>query len=61
MLRKGGYNIAFVNSDGSYGVHNPVYTVNMLQQSIEFLNPGSAKLARMHMLRSHDMLATNFK
>jgi hypothetical protein len=38
--RKAGYNYFFVEFDGSTGVHNARYAVQLLQQSINFLSPG---------------------
>ncbi|MFQ6617895.1 MAG: ammonia-forming cytochrome c nitrite reductase subunit c552 [Fidelibacterota bacterium] len=35
--RKAAYNWFFVNSDGSHGVHNPVYAIQLLQQSYELI------------------------
>lgn len=37
--RKAAYNHAFVEYDGSMGVHNTTYAVQLLQQSIEFIDP----------------------
>ena len=37
-LRKGLYNLAFAEEDGSHGVHNPTYVIQLLQQSILFLD-----------------------
>jgi hypothetical protein len=37
--RKAGYNWAYVSFDGSEGVHNATYAVQLLQQSILSLNP----------------------
>lgn len=37
QLRKAGYDLAFVLDDKSLGVHNPDYTVQILQQSYKFL------------------------
>jgi len=39
-LRKGGYNLIYALDEGSHGVHNPAYVVQLLQQSIEYINPG---------------------
>ncbi len=39
--RKAGYNWAFVSFDGSMGVHNTTYAVQLLQQSIELMTPGA--------------------
>ncbi len=39
--RKAGYNWAFVSFDGSMGVHNTTYAVQLLQQSIELVSPGA--------------------
>jgi hypothetical protein len=38
--RKAGYNWAYVSFDGSRGVHNATYAVQLLQQSTLFLDPG---------------------
>ncbi len=38
--RKAGYNLRFVQYDHSRGVHNARYAVQLLQQSILFLQPG---------------------
>lgn len=35
-MRKAGYNLVFVESDGSHGIHNPGYTIQLLQTSYEF-------------------------
>ncbi len=37
-LRKGGYNLVFSLEEGSQGIHNPAYLVQLLQQSILFLD-----------------------
>jgi hypothetical protein len=39
--RKAGYNWAYVTFDGSKGVHNATYAVQLLQQSILMLNPAA--------------------
>lgn len=39
-MRKAGYNWAYVSNDGSHGVHNATYSIQLLQRSILFLNPG---------------------
>jgi hypothetical protein len=39
--RKAGYNWAYVSFDGSEGVHNATYAVQLLQQSILSLSPGA--------------------
>jgi hypothetical protein len=46
--REAGYNWAFVSYDGSKGVHNATYSVQLLQRSILFLDTG--KLANAHLL-----------
>ncbi len=56
-LRKAGYNIIYILEDRSMGVHNPVYTVELLQQSIAFLNAKS--LAGATIITSGDK-ATDF-
>jgi hypothetical protein len=38
--RAAGYNWAYVSYDGSKGVHNATYSIQLLQQSILSLNPG---------------------
>lgn len=40
-LRKAGWNLTYVLNDGSQGVHNPAYIIELLQQSILFLDPGA--------------------
>lgn len=60
-LRRAGYNYVFVMNDGSFGVHQPVYTVQLLQQSILFLNLNVDRIARMQVLRKEDRLATILK
>jgi hypothetical protein len=37
-LRESGFNFVLVLDDGSYGVHNPVYIVQLLQESILYLD-----------------------
>jgi hypothetical protein len=48
IQREAGYNLIFVESDGSHGVHNPEYAVQLLQQSYQYLMdkkvPGAAIL-----------------
>jgi hypothetical protein len=47
--REAGYNLVFVEDDGSMGVHNPRYAVKLLQQSYEFLTgnpPANAAILR---------------
>jgi hypothetical protein len=51
--RAAGYNWAFVSYDGSTGVHNATYSVQLLQQSILSLNP-RALPSGAHILRSDD-------
>jgi predicted CXXCH cytochrome family protein len=41
VQREAGYNWAFVDFDGSHGVHNTTYSVQLLQQSILYLNPSA--------------------
>ncbi len=43
--RKAAYNWTFVKFDGSTGVHNRTYAVQLLQQSIEFLDDSALKHA----------------
>ncbi|MFH1680746.1 MAG: multiheme c-type cytochrome [Candidatus Eisenbacteria bacterium] len=45
--RKAGYNWAFVDYDGSKGVHNTTYSVQLLQRSVLFLDPGKLGKARL--------------
>ena len=47
--RESGYNWTFVDFDGSTGVHNVVYSVQLLQQSILYLDPGALS-AQVHIL-----------
>lgn len=42
FLREAGYNFAFVEEDWSEGIHNPDYAIQLLQQSILYLNNGEA-------------------
>ncbi len=37
-LRKTGFNLAYAVEDGSHGVHNPAYIIQLLQQSILYLD-----------------------
>jgi hypothetical protein len=39
--REAGYNWAFVEFDGSSGVHNATYAIQLLQKSIEYLDPSA--------------------
>jgi hypothetical protein len=39
--REAGYNWAYVDFDGSSGVHNTTYAVQLLQQSILYIDPGA--------------------
>ncbi len=48
--RKAAYNWAFVSFDGSLGVHNATYAIQLLQQSILSLNPDLLP-AEAHILR----------
>jgi len=45
--RKAGYNWAFVDYDGSKGVHNTTYSIQLLQRSILFLDTGKLGKARL--------------
>jgi hypothetical protein len=45
--RKAGYNLAFVAFDQSKGVHNATYAIQLLQQSILYLNPGKLEHAKI--------------
>ncbi|MCA9726717.1 MAG: ammonia-forming cytochrome c nitrite reductase subunit c552 [Candidatus Eisenbacteria bacterium] len=51
--RKAAYNWAYVSFDHSHGVHNANYAVQLLQQSILFLNPGALP-ARAYVLQSDE-------
>jgi hypothetical protein len=51
--RKAAYNWAFVSFDGSHGVHNANYAVQLLQQSILFLD-STALPAEAYVLRRPD-------
>jgi hypothetical protein len=57
-LRAGGYNLVFAEADGSHGVHNPEYTVQLLHQSIAFLQ--EEKLQTASLLRAHDKAILGF-
>ena len=48
--REAGYNYFFVEYDGSTGVHNTTYAIQLLQQSTLALNPGKMP-ARAYILR----------
>jgi hypothetical protein len=48
--RKAGYNWSYVAFDGSKGIHNTAYAIQLLQQSILFLNPRGLP-AGAHILR----------
>ena len=37
VLRESGYNLVFVEADGSHGLHNADYAIQLLQQSIKKL------------------------
>jgi hypothetical protein len=37
IQREAGYNLVFVESDGSHGIHNPDYAIQLLQQSYQHL------------------------
>ena len=37
VLRESGYNLVFVEADGSHGMHNADYAIQLLQQSIKKL------------------------
>lgn len=43
--RAAAYNWAFVSFDGSSGVHNATYSIQLLQKSIESLSPGALRRA----------------
>jgi hypothetical protein len=45
VQRQAGYNLVFVEDDGSMGVHNPRYAVRLLQQSYQFLTGSMPKNA----------------
>lgn len=47
-MREAAYNWTFVSFDGSMGVHNTTYAVQLLQQSVLALDPGG--LPRAHIL-----------
>ncbi len=51
-LRKGGYNLVFVQEDHSNGFHNPTYAIQILQQSILFMNSGA--LTSAHILTGNE-------
>ncbi len=38
-FRKAGYNLVYVLNDGSLGIHNPAYIIQLLQQSILYVDP----------------------
>jgi formate-dependent nitrite reductase cytochrome c552 subunit len=57
-LRKGGWNYTLVENDGSMGIHNPTYAVQILQQSILFLNQNALKSAAI--LRNDDLAVAKF-
>jgi len=38
-LREGGFNLFYAYDDGSMGIHNPTYIVQLLQQSILYYDP----------------------
>lgn len=40
-LRSAGYNLVFAYDDNSKGIHNPAYVVQLLQQSILYLDPNA--------------------
>ena len=54
--REAGYNWAFVHDDKSDGIHNPTYTVQLLQQSIQHLTGQPLKNARL-VFGSHQQVA----
>jgi hypothetical protein len=37
--REAGYAYAFLNNDGSHGVHNPEYALSLLDNAIDYLSP----------------------
>ncbi len=59
-LREGGFNLVFVESDGSHGIHNPEYTVQLLQQSILHLEAGMGKVSMAALLRSNERAVVRF-
>lgn len=46
-MRAASYNWAFVSFDGSSGVHNAAYSIQLLQKSIESMNPAALVQATM--------------
>ncbi len=63
MLRTGGYNLAFVLGDGSRGIHNPEYAVQILQQSILYMQSFNMKKSgttTLTLLSSRDKAVRNF-
>jgi hypothetical protein len=59
-LREGGFNLVFIESDGSHGIHNPEYTVQLLQQSILHLEAGMGKVSMAALLRSNERAVVRF-
>jgi hypothetical protein len=57
-LRKGGFNLVFVEDDGSNGFHNPTYAIQLLQQSILFMN--NTALSSAHILTSDEPTIAKF-
>ena len=52
VQREAGYNLVFVEDDGSMGVHNPRYAIKLLQQSYQYLTGSLPKNAAI--LRSDE-------
>jgi hypothetical protein len=49
LMREAGYNFAYIHDDKSLGIHNPDYTIQLLQQSFEHLTgmpPANAIIVR---------------
>ncbi|MCF7804424.1 MAG: hypothetical protein K9N46_14690 [Candidatus Marinimicrobia bacterium] len=40
-LRKGGFNLFYAYDDGSTGIHNPAYVIQLLQQSVLYYDPNA--------------------
>jgi len=57
-FRSAGYNLIFAVEDGSMGVHNPAYIIQLLQQSILFLD--DTAIPPENVLRTEERLATTF-
>ncbi len=57
-FRTAGYNLVYAVDDGSMGIHNPAYIIQLLQQSILFMD-GNA-IPPENVLRTEERLATTF-